>query len=123
MKKAPSIKDDRVLPLDVDGQTVWIVRFKNDLFLKKAFDNEAELSEALGADDKAPVGDRVEPPAQGNAWVTLEFDLGGKPVYAVCNSDEAKISEKGTYKRPLAEAWAKSLNRRSDTHRPQSPRI
>lgn len=53
MNKTPSIKDNRVLEINVNDRTVWIARFTNSLFLKEAFDSLAELHEALGADQRA----------------------------------------------------------------------
>ncbi|TIR76345.1 MAG: hypothetical protein E5X15_18250 [Mesorhizobium sp.] len=112
MNKASSIKDHRVLPLDVDGQTVWIVRFKNDLFLKRAFDNEAELSEALGADDKAAtVHVRTDPEAP---WGVIEFLLNEEPLYAVYDSAKGNIVVEGSYNRQDAETTSDRLNGQFD---------
>ncbi|MFB9985009.1 hypothetical protein ACFSQQ_11315 [Mesorhizobium kowhaii] len=112
MSERPSTKNDRVREIIVNGRKIWLVRFRHDLFLKKAFDSEAELQEALGADERASatVHVRKDPEAP---WSMIEFLLNGEPLYTIYNGTSGKIGTNGTNDLSIANAAAERLNQRS----------
>lgn len=116
MNRAISVNDDRVREIAVNGRKVWIVRFKNDLFLKEAFDSEAELREALGADERASATVHFQADTE-TPWAVIEFLLNGEPLYTIYNSTREQFGTNGTKDRKLADEAAARLNQR-----PRSPR-
>ncbi|RWM14959.1 MAG: hypothetical protein EOR72_13855 [Mesorhizobium sp.] len=109
MNKAPFIKDHRVSEIDVNGRTVWIVRFTSRLFLKEAFDSLAELQVALGDDQRASKTVAILPNGE-RPWTVVEFLLKKERLYAVCNCSDDKVGDKGAFNRWEAEHAAESLN-------------
>lgn len=113
MNEVPSVTDDRVREIKVNERPVWVVRFKNKSLLKTAFDSLAELNEALGADQGTPETISV---SEEDRWVVVEFDLKGKPLYAVYNGSEGELSDEGSFQRWDIEQAAAYLN--DDPHQP-----
>lgn len=87
---------------------------------EQAFDNEAELLEALEVDDREAATVPVEKDPE-NPWTVIELLLNGEFVYAVFNGASGRISEKATHNRLLARAAADRLNQESRTRQPRTP--